>query len=206
MPPATQAALSRFVETHLLVACISGRAGPDAGRLVGVEGIRYVGNHGLELHGDADAIREEIAAFRRSVEQRWPVEDKGLSLSLHFREAADEAAALTVLEQIAGEASASGLDPRWGRKVLEVRPRVNADKGTAVSELLASSRASRALYAGDDMTDLDAFRALDSAALDLAITVAVDSPEAPAALLEAASLVVAGPAELAAALVALSAD
>ena len=55
---------------------------------------------------------------------------------------------------------AEGLRARWGRKVLEIRPPVDADKGTAVRQLLTES-APPALYAGDDTTDLDAFAALD---------------------------------------------
>ena len=100
----------------------------------------------------------EIAAFRDSV--ALPVEDKGLSLSYHYRGADDEDAARAELEQVAERAREEGLDPRWGRKVLEVRPSVAADKGTAVRALLASVPARRGLYAGDDTTDLDAFQGL----------------------------------------------
>ncbi|MDX6506516.1 MAG: trehalose 6-phosphate phosphatase, partial [Gaiellaceae bacterium] len=69
-----------------------------------------------------------------------------------------------------------------------------ADKGTAVRSLLAERGLERALYAGDDTTDLDAFRGLDG--LELAVRVAVASAEGPAELHEAADLVVGSPAEL----------
>jgi trehalose 6-phosphate phosphatase len=82
----------------------------------------------------------------------------------------------------------------WGRKVLELRPPVEADKGTAVRTLLTERGLQRALYAGDDTTDLDAFRGLDG--LELALRVAVASSEGPVELREAADLVVASPAEL----------
>jgi trehalose 6-phosphate phosphatase len=78
--------------------------------------------------------------------------------------------------------------------VLELRPPIEADKGTAVRALLAERRVERALYAGDDTTDLDAFRGLDG--LELSIRVAVASAEGPPELREAADLVVASPAEL----------
>jgi trehalose 6-phosphate phosphatase len=65
---------------------------------------------------------------------------------------------------------------------------MDADKGTAVARLLGESRLRRALYAGDDTTDLDAFRGLD--ALELAVRVAVVSDEAPDELAAAADLVV----------------
>jgi trehalose 6-phosphate phosphatase len=79
--------------------------------------------------------------------------------------------------------------------VLEVRPPVDADKGTAVRRLLADRGLKRALYAGDDTTDLDAFRAVGG--LEVGVRVAVRSAEAPAGLEEAADLVVEGPAGLA---------
>ena len=64
--------------------------------------------------------------------------------------------------------------------VLEVRPPVDADKGTAVRALVARAGVRRALYAGDDTTDLDAFAGLDG--LELGVRVAVDSGEAPPGL------------------------
>jgi trehalose 6-phosphate phosphatase len=87
--------------------------------------------------------------------------------------------------------------------VLEIRPPVAADKGTAVTALLASVPARLALYAGDDTTDLDAFEGLARAGLDRAVRVAVESEEGPAELLAAADLVVVGPAQLASLLATL---
>jgi trehalose 6-phosphate phosphatase len=78
--------------------------------------------------------------------------------------------------------------------VLEIRPPVEADKGTAVTQLLEEAGLLRALYAGDDTTDLDAFRALDG--LEVGIRVAVSSDEAPSQLVDAADVVVDSPAEL----------
>jgi trehalose 6-phosphate phosphatase len=194
VPVETRVELERLAGSYLLVACISGRAGAEAARLVGVNGIRYVGNHGLELDERAAELTAQIAAFRDSV--ALPVEDKGFSLSYHYRGAEDEEAARAGLEEIAERARARGLDPRWGRKVLEIRPAVAADKGTAVRALLASVPARLGLYAGDDTTDLDAFQGLADAGLDHAVRIAVESDEGPAALSAAADVIVAGPEEL----------
>ena len=95
---------------------------------------------------------------------------------------------------VAKHAAAAGLEARWGRKVLELRPPVRADKGTAVRELLGERGLGRALYAGDDTTDLDAFHGLDD--LEAGVRVAVVSAEAPPGLREAADVVVTSPAEL----------
>lgn len=190
VPERTRAVLGNLVVRYGLVACLSGRPGSDAARVVGVEGIRYVGEHGIELEPESEAWAERLAAFGRSV--AWPSEaGKRLSLSFHYREAADREAAETELYDVAERALAEGLRPRWGRCVLEIRPPLDADKGTAVRRLLADAAIGRALYAGDDSTDADAFEGLDG--LDVAVRVAVASEEAPAELLAAADIAVDGP-------------
>ena len=90
-------------------------------------------------------------------------------------------------------AQAAGLVPRWGRKVLEIRPPVDADKGVAVRTLLFRSGAARGFYAGDDTTDIDAFAGLRKAGLEHAVGDAVASEEGPGELREAADLVVESP-------------
>jgi trehalose 6-phosphate phosphatase len=72
--------------------------------------------------------------------------------------------------------------------VLEVLPPLDVSKGTAVRRLLEERGLRCALYAGDDTTDLDGFRALDG--LDAAVRVAVVSAEGPSELGEAADLIV----------------
>jgi len=192
VPEDARGEVRRLAGTYALVACISGRTGEDARRLVGVDGVRYVGSHGLELEPEAAEWRERIRSFAASVD--WPVEDKGLTVSFHYRQAGDEDAALALLEEVAERARGEGLVPRFGRKVLEIRPPVRADKGTAVRHLLVEADLQRALYAGDDTTDLDAFRALDG--LEVGVRVAVSSDEAPEDLVRSADIVVGSPAEL----------
>jgi len=192
VPESTRAELRRLVDRYALVACISGRTGEDAARVVGVDGPVYVGVHGLELAPEAERWRGPLREFAESVD--WPVEDKGLAVVFHYRQAEDEEAALGILRGVADRATALGLQAQFGRKVLEVRPPVAADKGTAVRTLLEQRGLRRALYAGDDTTDLDAFRGLD--ALDVAVRIAVASAEGPPALREAADLVVESPAQL----------
>lgn len=192
VPEEARAELRRLVAKYALVACISGRTGADAWRLVGIGGVMYVGVHGLELAPDADAWRAPLRPFA-ALEWPW-IEDKGLTVAFHWREAPDDAAARAELEGIAEKAQASGLEARWGRKVLELRPPVDADKGTAVQSLLAEHRLRRGLYAGDDTTDLDGFRGLDGC--EVAVRVAVASAEAPPGLREAADIVLGSPAEV----------
>ena len=187
VPDETREDLRRLAGRYALVACVSGRAGADAQRIVGVQEIVYVGNHGLELEPGAEKWRQPLGRFLAGA--AWPhTENKVLSAALHFRTADDETAARAALELVAANARAIGLVARWGRKVLELLPPVEANKGTAVRRLLDERGLKRALYAGDDTTDLDGFRALDR--LELAVRVAVASPEGPRELRESADLVV----------------
>lgn len=188
VPEETRHELGRLAARYALVACVSGRTGAEVERLVDVPGVAIVGEHGLELAPDAAQWADRIAVFASGVD--WPAERKLLSVSFHFRRADDHAAARAYLTRVEAAARAEGLVPRWGRMVLEVRPPVEAHKGTAVAALVRRAAVTRGLYAGDDTTDLDAFGGLDG--LELAVRVAVDSAEAPPALLAAADLVVDG--------------
>jgi trehalose 6-phosphate phosphatase len=192
VPDETRDEVRRLAGKYALVACVSGRTGSDARRIVGLDELTYVGEHGLELEPDADAWRGAMRGFADSVD--WPVEDKGLTLSFHYRGVADEEAAEEILLDVAERARDAGLRPRFGRKVLEVRPPLEASKGTAVRTLLDQHGLRRAFYAGDDATDLDAFHVLGE--LELGVRVGVASPESPRGIRELADVVVSTPAEL----------
>jgi trehalose 6-phosphate phosphatase len=192
VPEATRAVLRDLVGRYALVAAVTGRTAAVGQTLVAVDGMQVVGSHGLELADDADEWRTRLQEFGRTVD--WPVEDKGLGLSYHYRTHDDPEAARAALEQVAERARAARLRARFGRKVLELLPPLEANKGTAVRELLRAPGLSRALFAGDDTTDLDAFDAVEE--LEVGVKVAVDSAEAPPALRGRADLVVAGPAGL----------
>jgi trehalose 6-phosphate phosphatase len=197
VPEETRAEVERLAHTYGLVACVSGRSAADARRLVGLESIEYVGVHGLETDPQARRFTPQLEAFAERIPWPWTVENKGgVTISFHYREAADEREAHRRADEVAEAAETAGLTTHHGRKVLEVRPPVTADKGTAVRRLLDGRPITRGLYAGDDTTDLDAFRGLDEAGLDVALKVSVGSPEMNPALLTRADIVVDGPGEL----------
>ena len=195
-----------------LLGFVSGRGLADAQRIVRMEGCAYAGNHGMEIQrvgeepGLAAGVAEHLAAIAEFAES-WPaerlaagdlrMEPKGATLSIHARGARDPEAARLMLAQIASEALDRGLVPTPGREVLEVRPPVAVDKGTAVRALLRDTGVRAAMYIGDDRTDADAWRALRAmsteGALDLAIGVAVAAGEVSPAVREAADLEVPGP-------------
>jgi trehalose 6-phosphate phosphatase len=194
LPPDTRAELERLAARYALVSVISGRESDDLRARVDVAGIVLVGSHGLELAPEAEDWRRRISDFTANA--AWPpdhTELKGLTVAFHYRLEPDEDAAVSALDEIAVIARRQGLNARFGRKVLEVLPPVGANKGTAVRQLLEEAGLARALVAGDDATDLDAFRAVDG--LECAVRVAVISDESPAVLAVHAEIVVASTGE-----------
>jgi trehalose 6-phosphate phosphatase len=193
VPENTRAVLHGLAGRYALVACVSGRTEDDARRIVGVDELVYVGEHGMGLDRRADQWSEELDSLVE--ESDWEPERKDYSAAFHYRTADDESAAVASLRKVERRAVELGLRARWGRKVLEVLPPVDANKGTAVRALLSARGLRSALYAGDDSTDLEAFRGLDG--LDLAVRVAVVSDEGPNQLGREADVIVGGTRELA---------
>jgi len=178
VPEETRAELRRLHGRYGLVACVSGRPARDAERVVGVPELVYVGEHGLELAPEAAQWRDRLHAFAATVD--WDdVEPKPLSVTLHYRRAANEDEALRLLQAVASRAQAEGLVPTEGKTVLELRPPVDAHKDDAAVALAGRLGALVAgaslLFAGDDVTDEDAFRALRARAPH-SVTVRVVDP------------------------------
>jgi len=217
VPEATRTLLIEISRRYGLVGCVSGRRAATARQIVAIGSIAYVGNHGgemlrpgatrTELDPDLGAWSERVGAFAAHAytpevhRARVRSEDKGAIAAFHWRGAPDEDAAAALVREIAVRAEREGFVVHWGRKVLEVRPPVALDKGLGITALLQSAAGERlevtsALYAGDDTTDLDAFRALralvDAGTLARAVCVAVGSEETPPALAEAADVVIDG--------------
>jgi trehalose 6-phosphate phosphatase len=218
--------LGRLGRRYGCVACVSGRSAAEARRLVGVGSIAYAGSHGAELLEPGSNTSHVIPAFknwegrvRRFARDqdtaqlrtlRIRIEDKGPISAFHWRGVRDEDAARAHLEDLARRAEAAGLATHWGRKVLELRPPVPIGKGHAVRDLVGRARATVALFGGDDVTDLDAFDALDGliaeGELAAAVRVGVRSDEGPEGIVERADLVVEGVGGFTRVLAALAED
>lgn len=211
IPETTRAALASLAAqpaTH--VGLVTGRGALDARRMMPDVPAWIIGNHGIEVLEPDGTLRVNPAAlpYRALVEgavhdlarvcARVPgtfVEDKTWTLSFHYRLAGEEmeeplrAEAFRVAEQ-------NGLRMMQGKKIYELRPPVTIDKGTAVLELANAlgglAAGSAVLFAGDDLTDEDAFIALARAAPH-AVTVRISDAD-PATLRTAATLVARDPA------------
>jgi trehalose 6-phosphate phosphatase len=225
VPQEVSRLLGTMARRYRCVACISGRSAAEARRLVGVGGIAYAGSHGAELLEPGASQARVMPAFAewtdrvhsfvdaRDVRQlrslRIRVEDKGAIMAFHWRGAPDEERAERHVEEIAREAEATGFATHWGRKVLEVRPPVPVDKGRPIRELIRSTGAQRALFGGDDSTDLDAFAALDelvsAGELEVGLKVGIRSEDGPEAVVRRADLAVDGTQGFAALLTILAA-
>ena len=212
VPGPTRQVLRALARRYVLVGCLTGRRALDARRIVGVEEISYAGNHGFEtlrpgepepspdpaVGGRAERPARFVAGLDRArldaVGLR--LEDKGAIQALHWRGAPVEAAAEIQAREVAALAQGVGLVPRWGRKVLEIRPVAGIDKGSATMRMLREGGARAALFGGDDLTDLDAFQALrwlvSSDRLQSAVCVGVASDEQPDELEARSDLVVDG--------------
>jgi len=208
-----------------LVAAITGRAAAGASAMVGVDDLLYVGNHGMErlergqwaphrLAAGSDAriadalaeIEEEILGTATG--EGVLLEPKGLTASIHYRLSPDPETAAALLRTIArGAAARRGLRVTDGRAVLELRPDIPVDKGTAVAELIRERGLRGAIFIGDDLTDVDAFMSLrysrSAAAID-ALSIGVVGPETPPAVRDLADVTVDGVPGVAALLAALA--
>jgi trehalose 6-phosphate phosphatase len=153
-----------------LTAVLSGRSAEDVYRRVGLTGLVYIGNHGMERWQDgkvivspaAAAYRENLSAASLEIKQLiltgMRFEDKGATLSVHYRQADNpDAVASTLAPSMQAIAGKYGLRLTQGRKVFEFRPPVEIDKGTAFEELVESYRLESAFYTGDDTTDVSVF-------------------------------------------------
>ena len=215
VPESTRQLLIGVADAYGLVACVSGRRASEARAMVSIGTITYLGSHGVEVlrSGWTEARMDpEVSEWVRRIQEfgrgvdtantrklRVRLEDKGAIVAFHWRGAPSEAAAHSAVRQIATQAEAAGLRTHWGRKVLEIRPPVQIDKGAGVRRLLDESgrQITTAMYVGDDTTDLDAFQALaemrEEGRLEQAVRVGVASDESPSEITAQADVTVDGP-------------
>lgn len=178
------------------IAIISGRALKDIKKKIGLKSIIYAGNHGLEINGPKIkfkaplSLRYKILLKKIKIDLRKKlsrikgafIEDKGSSLSVHYRlvDSKDKGLVKTIFhETLISYIVSNKIKIKSGKMALEVRPPLEWDKGKVVLWLLArwkfilKSAPFIPIYIGDDVTDEDAFKALR----DKGLTVFVGEPE-----------------------------
>ncbi len=209
--PICQKALAGLARRLPLVAAVSGRPTAEMRKMIAVENMAYIGNHGLErwldgsIESQGEAYRAKLARALAEVRALLAIdgivfEDKGLSASIHYRRCPRQGwAREAILKAIAKSTAASELRIYEGRKVIELRPPIPVDKGTAVLDLVHRYGLKGAIYLGDDVTDVDAFVALRRSSKDSSfrgLSIGVIAPEALPQVAAQADLTLEGVADV----------
>lgn len=204
----SRTALTALVERLALVALVSGRAVNDLRARAQIPGAVYVGNHGLEHLTDKgidtppevvayrpmiDAVTQEIAQLEIP---GLRLEDKRVTVSLHYRNTPDPDAAAAQIEPFLTRLAAQHrLRLSKGRMVFELRPPFEINKGTALKRLIQTHELEAAVFMGDDTTDADAMRIARQLREDgscYVVSLGVESDETPQAVRDSADVMVQG--------------
>jgi trehalose 6-phosphate phosphatase len=209
--PGTVELLGHLTVRFAAVALLSGRPADYLAKHAPAPGLRYLGLYGLQEIRDGhvwedprlEAARPAVLAAQQDLRDCAAVrdsgaylEDKQYAVALHTRRVADPARWTASIDEAARQvADRHGLEVLLGKLVWDLRPAVRSDKGDAVRRVVGESNARSVIVAGDDLGDLPAF----AVALELkgrggdALRIAVDSAEAPPALVDQADVIVDGP-------------
>jgi len=212
--PDCRAALERLIGLSTRVVAVSGRAAANAQAMLGLEHMRYVGNHGLEWWADGQTMPAPTAlpyvaavadALAELASHPLPdgvlIENKGVTASVHYRLSSEpEHAAALLGTLLAGICQRTGLRLHPGRMIFELRPPLSLNKGSALADALRQDELEGAIFLGDDTTDVDGFLTMHYARAAGLSTLAVGvlSAETPPAVRETCDVLVPGVAGVAA--------
>jgi trehalose-phosphatase len=174
MAPGCGRMLRLLVNEGVRVALITGRALEVARSMANLDGAAYAGSHGLEfwVDGVIDAI--DAAAYAALVDRviadtghlrvfDVAIENKGVGVAFHYRQSGlGDAARLEIERALNSSEAAQRFQRIEGRKVIELRPDVDASKGTATTRLAHRLGVRSIISVGDDQTDVQMFRAVAS--------------------------------------------
>ena len=169
--------LTALCDKLALVAAVSGRSAVDVKDMVGIEGMVYIGNHGMERwHWGRSEFtteaREYLGVIESVIKELTPllsiegvsIENKKVTATIHYRLCRDHQSArrriLTVIKNAQHARSLRVMQE--GKYAVNLLPPVAGDKGTGVLALIEEYHLQGGIYLGDDVTDIDAFRAIHS--------------------------------------------
>ncbi len=206
--PRNRELLAELEKVLPLVAIISGRRADNLQQRVGLSGLVYIGNHGLEGWADGKIqVIPEAKPFLRRIqdakkelekihESGIRVEDKGPTLSFHYRQVENPISfARNTANRLAEIAEKHKLELFTGKMVFEFRPSIEMDKGIAFQQLVNEYKIEAALFLGDDVSDLSALRMgrkLREEQICDAWGIGIQSEEEPEALVDTADFLAGG--------------
>ena len=182
----TKKLLKKLTKLTRKVYIISGRSLGDVKSLVGVNGVSYIGNHGLEVTGGkthpiqkkAKKLKPFIQKAKRILRKTINfkgvfVEDKGYTLSVHYRLL--DKKNIEAFKKIFDSSTKKLIKSKKikvtkGKKVFEVRPNLRWDKGKAVLWVIKKQKKVLPICIGDDITDEDAFRAIGKKGISILVS------------------------------------
>jgi trehalose-phosphatase len=177
------------ISKHMFVAVISGRGLEDVRKMVGIDKLSYAGSHGLEMscglgYFDEDDKKQQYLSTLEKAEQELGratrdmhgirIERKPYGIAIHYRGAVEKAIpeVESLLDSLAERFS--DLKKISGKKIFELRPNVDWDKGKALQAMLGRFHVDCSritpLYIGDDTTDEDAFRVLGDSGIGVLVS------------------------------------
>ena len=189
--PACREHLAGLTNTLELVAAISGRPVLEVREMVGIEGMVYIGNHGLERWHEgtvefSPGAEKYAAKVLTALDELGNLldlegliyENKGVALAIHYRLCPDrEHARQTILKMVETSAFASQFRVLEGKMVVELRPPTEVNKGTAVIDLVGKYQLRGGIYIGDDTGDRDAFRVMHRKGFSSVCVIADETPD-----------------------------
>ena len=195
---------------HLaLVAAISGRPAAEAKNMINIDGMVYIGNHGLERWSEGHSeftqdAQDYSRVIKAAIEELTPllsmkgisIDNKRVTATIHYRLCHDpQSAERHILATIENSPHARSLRAIQERMAIDLIPPVNVNKGTATLDLIQEYNLRGGVYLGDDLTDVDAFRAIHAACRDLdfqGFAIGIISQEMPEKLTDEADFTLNG--------------
>ncbi len=173
--------LSRLCRHLALVAAISGRPAVEIKNMIEIEGMVYIGNHGLErwTEGHSEFTKDArgyLRVVKAAIKELTPllslegisIEDKGITATIHYRLCSEpQSAERHILTAVRASPWVKRLRIIQERMAVDLLPPVKANKGTAILDLIREYNLRGGIYLGDDLTDIDAFRAIHAVSRNL---------------------------------------
>jgi trehalose 6-phosphate phosphatase len=168
--------------SHLaLVAAMSGRPAAEVKDMIKIDGMVYMGNHGLERWTEGHSefpkdVQDYVKVVKTAIKELTPllsipgvtIEDKGITATIHYRLCPEpKSAEKVILAAIEDSPRVRSLRVIQERMAIDLLPPVDVNKGMATLDLIQGYNLQGCIYLGNDTTDIDAFRAIHAASHDL---------------------------------------